>query len=397
MPDDNKPSRSKLGIAITSVLAAGTLIAGSLVGQNTNAVSLEPQAQAALQKAGISGVTVTMKGREAYLSGPGLSQDQLAAAKAAVEDVYGVRWARIQLDNSGTPGTPEPATPSSPEPPSPAPSSPEASSPQPSSSAPSSPEPSSPSPSATSPSPSQTAPVVKPQVNIQGSPSGTTIDGTVATQAEADALVAAAEKAFGGPVTNKLVVDPKCDKAPWVGQLADAMKGFPKISGNASLKAGDGGITISGDVAKEADIAAITASTATISVPTRVNVQVSAPGASPLTDAEKAQINAVVVNFASGSTSLDATARAKLDAIYPLLAKSDVKLVVKGYVSLPNPEATIQTYSTARAQAVVDYLVSRGIDAGRLTVQAMGSSDPVADNDTEDHRYQNQRATLTVA
>ena len=389
MPDDNQRSRSKLGIAITSVLAAGTLIAGSLVGQNTNANSLEPTVQAAVQQAGVTGVTVTMKGREAYISGDGVSQDQLDKAKAAAEAVYGVRWAKIEGGASGAPSTP-PAS-------SAAPSSAEPSSPAPSSSAPPSPEPSSPSSSATSPSQSQTAPVVKPQVNIQGSPSGTIIDGTVATQAEADALVAAAEKAFGGPVTNKLVVDPKCDKAPWVGQLADAMKGFPKISGNASLKAGDGGITISGDVAKEADIAAITASTATISVPTRVNVQVSAPGASPLTDAEKAQINAVVVNFASGSTSLDATARAKLDAIYPLLAKSDVKLVVKGYVSLPNPEATIQTYSTARAQAVVDYLVSRGIDAGRLTVQAMGSSDPVADNDTEDHRYQNQRATLTVA
>ena len=396
MPDDNKPSRSKLGIAITSVLAAGTLIAGSLVGQNTNAVSLEPKAQAALQQAGISGVTVTMQGREAYLSGPGLSQDQLAAAKVAVEKVYGVRWAKVKLDSSGQPGAPAPETStpaaSSPEASSPAPSSSEASSPAPSTS-----EASSPAPSETSASPSQNAPVVKPQVNIQGSPSGTIIDGTVATQAEADALAAAAEKAFGGPVINKIVVDPKCEKAPWVNELANAMAGFPKISGNASLKAGNGGITISGDVASEADLAVITAAAKTISVPTNVNIQVSAPGKVALTDAEKAQINAVVVNFATGVYTLDATAKAKLDAIVPLLAKSDVKLVVNGYVSLPNPEDTLISSSKARAQAVVDYLVSRGIESTRFTAVGKGAADPVGDNNTDAGRYQNQRATLTVA
>ena len=383
MPENNR-NRSKLGIAVTSVLAAGTLVAGSLVGQNGCANALEPQAQAALQQAGISGVTVTMQGREAYLSGPGLSQDQLTAAKTAVEKVYGVRWAKVKLDSSGTPAQPTP------EPSSPAPSSPEASSPAPATSA-------SPSPSETSASPSQNAPVVKPQVNIVGSSSGTTLNGTVATQAEADALVAAAGKAFGTPVTNNLVVDPKCEKAPWVNDLANAMGGFPKIGGNASVKADGGSITITGDVANEADLASIAAAMATVKVPSTIRVQVAAPSTGPLTDAEKAQINGVVVNFASGVYTLDATAKAKLDAIIPLLAKSDVKLVVNGYVSLPNPDDTLIPSSKARAQAVADYLTSKGIDPTRITVVGKGAADPVADNDTDEGRYKNQRATLTVA
>jgi len=357
MVQETKPSRSKLGIAITSVLLGGTLVAGSLVGQNTNAKSLTPDAEAALQQAGVTGVTVTMKGREAYLSGPGVSQDQLDKAKAAVEGVYGVRWARVEGGATGAPTTPTET------------------------------------PTSTSP----TLPAVTPQVDITSGAGGTVLTGTVATQAEANALVAAAEKAYGAPVVNHLVVDPKCEDQPWVGQLADAMDKFPPITGAAVLKAGPSGIEIGGEVASQADVDVIKAATAGISVPTNVNLSVSPPKGGGLTDAEIAQINAAVVNFDFGSYTLDAKAKAKLDAIVPLLAKSTAGVMVKGYVSLPNKPETLVANSERRAQAVADYLVSKGIDRNRFKVMGMGADDPVASNDTPAGQYLNQRVTLTVA
>jgi outer membrane protein OmpA-like peptidoglycan-associated protein len=43
---------------------------------------------------------------------------------------------------------------------------------------------------------------------------------------------------------------------------------------------------------------------------------------------------------------------------------------------------------------VKDYLVSRGIDAGRLEVRGLGSAEPAASNDTEAGRAMNRRITF---
>jgi OOP family OmpA-OmpF porin len=50
--------------------------------------------------------------------------------------------------------------------------------------------------------------------------------------------------------------------------------------------------------------------------------------------------------------------------------------------------------SQARAESVVSYLLSRGIDAGRLTPIGYGSDVPIAPNDTAAGREANRRVTL---
>jgi len=98
--------RRKAGIAVVGALLGCTLVAGALVGQSTAAKALQPQAAAALQQAGITGVDVTFKGREAYLNGDGKSPAELDQAKQVVESVNGVRWAKI----SGTNVNPSPSS-----------------------------------------------------------------------------------------------------------------------------------------------------------------------------------------------------------------------------------------------------------------------------------------------
>jgi len=104
MADTQPTTVRKIGTAVTAVLLGGTVVAGALVGQNTNANSLEPTAVKALQSAGITGVDVSFKGREAYLTGQGATDAQLQQAKQVVEGIYGVRWATVT-------GGPYPATP----------------------------------------------------------------------------------------------------------------------------------------------------------------------------------------------------------------------------------------------------------------------------------------------
>ncbi|HEX5553495.1 MAG TPA: OmpA family protein, partial [Chitinophagaceae bacterium] len=52
--------------------------------------------------------------------------------------------------------------------------------------------------------------------------------------------------------------------------------------------------------------------------------------------------------------------------------------------------------SGQRAQAVVDYLVSKGITASRLSAKGYGASHPIASNETEEGRALNRRTELVV-
>ena len=52
--------------------------------------------------------------------------------------------------------------------------------------------------------------------------------------------------------------------------------------------------------------------------------------------------------------------------------------------------------SRRRAQAVVDYLVSQGIDVSRFEVVPMGKADPIATNATPEGRAMNRRVEITA-
>jgi outer membrane protein OmpA-like peptidoglycan-associated protein len=52
--------------------------------------------------------------------------------------------------------------------------------------------------------------------------------------------------------------------------------------------------------------------------------------------------------------------------------------------------------SVARAEAVRDYLVSRGITPSRIVTAGRGSREPVADNSTQQGRDKNRRVEVYV-
>ena len=52
-------------------------------------------------------------------------------------------------------------------------------------------------------------------------------------------------------------------------------------------------------------------------------------------------------------------------------------------VTLTRRAAANKALSQRRAQAVVDYLTSKGVDGSKLVAQGHGSDQPVADNTTE--------------
>ena len=72
----------------------------------------------------------------------------------------------------------------------------------------------------------------------------------------------------------------------------------------------------------------------------------------------------------------------------------DVKLSVEGNTDRSGEEAYNVDLSQRRAQAAVDYLVGKGVDASRFEVKGLGSSNPTASNDTEEGRAANRRVVF---
>jgi outer membrane protein OmpA-like peptidoglycan-associated protein len=71
-------------------------------------------------------------------------------------------------------------------------------------------------------------------------------------------------------------------------------------------------------------------------------------------------------------------------------------LSVEGNTDNAGDPTMNQTLSQNRAQAVVDYLASKGIDKGRLQAVGNGPNNPIAANDTPAHMALNRRVEFHV-
>jgi outer membrane protein OmpA-like peptidoglycan-associated protein len=72
------------------------------------------------------------------------------------------------------------------------------------------------------------------------------------------------------------------------------------------------------------------------------------------------------------------------------------KILIEGHASSEGDKAHNLKLSDDRAKAVMTYLLDHGIAKERLTSKGFGSSDPIADNNTEDGREKNRRVEFTI-
>ncbi len=101
------------------------------------------------------------------------------------------------------------------------------------------------------------------------------------------------------------------------------------------------------------------------------------------------------VNFKFGSAQLTKESGPVLDGVATSLNEfPQVRVEVQGHTDNAGPEAANVKLSQARAQAVADALVAKGVDKARLDVKGYGSSKPVVDNKTKVNRAQNRRVEL---
>lgn len=103
------------------------------------------------------------------------------------------------------------------------------------------------------------------------------------------------------------------------------------------------------------------------------------------------------VSFATGSASIEPRLYPTLDQIASTLNEYPATTVtVVGHTdSVGDPQMNMDL-SGRRAGAVADYLAQRGVQRNRMTVQARGEAEPIADNATDAGRAQNRRVEILI-
>ena len=85
-----------------------------------------------------------------------------------------------------------------------------------------------------------------------------------------------------------------------------------------------------------------------------------------------------------------------LDKLATTLIRSNRRIEVKGHTDNVGSEDFNMNLSRERAEAVVEYLVKKGVNRNKLTYSYYGMSRPLSTNDTEEGRAMNRRVEFTI-
>jgi OOP family OmpA-OmpF porin len=121
-------------------------------------------------------------------------------------------------------------------------------------------------------------------------------------------------------------------------------------------------------------------------------------------DAEKAQLKKIQNEVDESVKKLDILkqfgekqAQANLDKVAADLAKIKLEVVIAvGNTDSVGTDAYNMALGQRRAQSVKAYLISKGVDGGRIYTESKGKSNPVATNATAEGRAKNRRTDIEV-
>jgi outer membrane protein OmpA-like peptidoglycan-associated protein len=104
------------------------------------------------------------------------------------------------------------------------------------------------------------------------------------------------------------------------------------------------------------------------------------------------------VLFDSGASSLKPGGRRAIDNLAQVLQKQPSQgIVIEGFTDSTGSADTNQRLSEARATAVKQALVERGIDPARIQTRGYGPAFPVASNETAVGRQLNRRVEVVIS
>jgi outer membrane protein OmpA-like peptidoglycan-associated protein len=102
--------------------------------------------------------------------------------------------------------------------------------------------------------------------------------------------------------------------------------------------------------------------------------------------------------FVTGSSKLQSSSFKGLNDVVNIMKEyPGASLAIDGHTDNVGSDEMNQTLSENRANSVKTYLVSKGVDASRITATGHGETMPIADNKTAAGRQQNRRSELTLS
>ncbi len=115
----------------------------------------------------------------------------------------------------------------------------------------------------------------------------------------------------------------------------------------------------------------------------------------PIQVGESIRLNNIFFDF--NQATLKPESYQELDRMVKFMSESPaMEIELSGHTDNVGSDEYNLTLSQQRANAVTDYLISKGINSGRITAKGYGKSVPVSSNDTEEGRTLNRRVEFKI-
>jgi outer membrane protein OmpA-like peptidoglycan-associated protein len=104
------------------------------------------------------------------------------------------------------------------------------------------------------------------------------------------------------------------------------------------------------------------------------------------------------ISFSTGSYAIQPNFRSVLDQFASSLQENPAtRISIVGHTDSSGSDAINNPLSVNRAASTRDYLSSRGVSLGRMSIDGRGAREPIAGNETPEGRARNRRVEIFVA
>lgn len=223
------------------------------------------------------------------------------------------------------------------------------------------------------------------------------VEGVVPNESSKQAILAKMYSVYGSDqVIDKIKVKPVSAPNGWSDSVTKIITADLKKVKQGKLSVRGTEVELMGKMLNQNDIQPTTANFQNmIQIPYRLNIQLSVNQAEQqiIDDALKNRI----IEFESGSVILAASGTKILDEMAVALNKvAGKKVKIIGHTDSSGSPAKNLILSQERAATVKKYLTEKNVPTDYLTVEGLGSTQPVADNTTIDGRKKNRRIEFEV-
>lgn len=128
-----------------------------------------------------------------------------------------------------------------------------------------------------------------------------------------------------------------------------------------------------------------------------ITVRAEAPEAEPAPALAKIEISGKI-RFSPGSATLMSESETVLEEVVTAMQENPgiQRVEIQGHTDSKGRARKNRRLSRKRANAVLEFLVDKGINEDRLTARGFGPDKPIADNDTSDGREENRRVEFVI-